>query len=392
MPTAHALLSPSSSKRWMTCSPSARACESVPRQDTPYTLEGTLAHSVAEMTLNYLLLEQAEALPTTEDMLSRMDFSGLDTDGIDITEMFVTVYEGYVCIVYAEYLSDKAQDPDTELQVEAELKLDSFIPEGFGSSDAVIITDNRLRVFDLKYGKGVKVEATANSQMMCYALGALYGPGEPYLISWVEMTIIQPRLHHISSYELRAETLSDWGHQVLKPAAEKAFRGEGEYIAGDHCRFCPVAHKCKALARYAESSVSAGSAPTLMTAEEVGQSLLKLDTIKAWISAIEEYALNECLEGRPIPGWKVVEGRSVRKITDVSGAVSTLVKLGWDEEQCYKPRELHTITELERMVGKKNFPDVLGAYVVKPQGKPTLAQESDPRPVFSPMQNDFKDC
>lgn len=402
MPGTHALLSASSSARWLQCAPSARAESTEPSKDTVFTVEGTLAHAIGEAYLNFYKsgryntvrdFDEIRELPWNDIPELVGIYDECNKNGLDFWDMAETVYEGYVRFIIEDWLAAKAAYEDVDLFVEARLKLDEFIPEGFGTSDAVLIFGDTLKIYDLKYGKGVKVEANQNSQMMCYGLGALYGPGEPYLVNTVVMTIIQPRLHHVSVLSLPAPSLVNWGYSVLKPAASKAFSGQGPYVPGPHCHFCRVAARCNALRRYTEYVQTVSGEPALLTLTELGDALRNLDILKAYVNAVESYALGKLLEGSEIPGWKLVEGRSVRKIVNEQDAVARLVELGWDEDQCYKPRELRTISELEKMVGKKNFTAVLGDFIDKPKGKPTLALADDPRDAYqvNTAENDFAD-
>ena len=395
---AHALLAPSSAKRWMTCTPSARLEATMPEKDTAYTREGTIAHAMAETMLLHLQSIDAEAVPDYVDFM----FSGgearimhqindCNEEGLDWKEMAETVYDNYVRLVYEAYLGAKLEDPDAELLIEARLKLSEFIPEGFGSSDAVLIYGDTLEVFDLKYGKGVKVDAEKNAQMMCYALGAYCGPGELYDINTVRMTIIQPRLRHESSCSIHAVDLMFWGEKVLKPAAALAFRGEGEQVPGEHCRFCKVAAQCRRLADYTLGVTQQQTEPGLMSLEDIAQLLPHFSTIKSWISSVEEFALEAALEGDTIPGYKVVEGRSIRKISNAAEAIQRLEGAGIPAENYLKPAELKTITDLEKTLTKKGFKAILGDLVIKPEGKPTLVEEADPREPLNRAARDFKD-
>ncbi len=369
----------------------------MPEKDTAYTREGTIAHAMAEAILRDMLAQDLTTFPEPAEYLTSR--SGVilaefcrtcDREGLDWKEMAETVYDHYVRPVYEAYLGAKLQDPDAELLIEARLKLSEFIPEGFGSSDAVLIYGRTLEVFDLKYGKGVKVDAEHNAQMMCYALGAYCGPGETYDIADVRMTIIQPRLRHESSWTLTAPDLLHWAHNSLKPAAQLAFRGEGEQVPGEHCRFCKVAAKCRALADYTLRVTKEKTEPGVMTLEEIAALLPHFSTIKSWISSVEEYALEAALEGDTVPGYKVVEGRSVRKISNTAEAMARLEGNGFEPESYLKPAELKTITDLEKTLTKKGFKTLLGDLVIKPEGKPTLVEESDPREPYSEAKNDFK--
>ena len=406
---AHALLAPSSAKRWMTCTPSARLEAKVPERDTLYTREGTVAHAMAEYILGYYLSGNYTQFPGGDDEVQavisdirkgldypfvtglRRHIEEAESLGVDGCEMFEIVHEHYCRIVFEAYLVAKSIDPNAELLIEARLKLTEFIPEGFGSSDAVIIADKTLEVFDLKYGKGVRVEAENNPQMMCYALGAYAGPAETYFIDKVQMTIIQPRLRHVSSWEITELELVEWAYNVLKPAASRAFIGEGPQVPGDHCKFCKVAAKCRALAEHTLAISAQKQEPGVMTLEEIAAILPHFSTIKSWMNSVEEYALEAALEGDEVPGFKVVEGKSNRKFKSDEEVRKALKEAGIPEDSYLKPRELKTITELEKTLTKKGFKTILGDLVIKPEGKPTLVEESDPREPFCKAKNDFKD-
>lgn len=370
----------------------------MPEKDTAYTREGTLAHAMAEAILRDMLAQKLECFPEPAEYLASR--SGVilaefcrtcDHEGLDWREMAETVYDNYCRPVYESYLGAKLQDPDAELLIEARLKLSEFIPEGFGSSDAVLIYGSTLEVFDLKYGKGVKVEAEENAQMMCYALGAYCGPAEAYDIGRVRMNIIQPRLRHESCWEVSAAELLHWAYNELAPAAKLAFQGKGEQKPGEHCRFCKVAAQCKALADYTLRITQKQDEPGLMTLQEIAALLPHFSTIKSWISSVEEYALEAALEGDEVPGYKVVEGRSIRKISNVAEAMARLEGNGIPAENYLKPAELKTITDLERTLTKKGFKAILGDLVVKPEGKPTLVEMADPREPYSRARNEFND-
>jgi hypothetical protein len=369
----------------------------MPEKDTAYTREGTIAHAMAETMLRKLLELEANSLPESFTFFSNF-FTDLDEqaqacqlEGLDWKEMAETVYEHYVRLVYESYLGAKLEDPDAVLLIEAKLKLGEFIPGGFGSSDAVLIYRDTLEVFDLKYGKGVKVSAEENAQMMCYALGAYLGPGELYELNKVRMTIIQPRLRHESSWSLLVLDLMQWARHKLRPAAKLAFEGKGEQVPGDHCRFCKVAAKCRALAAHTLEVSKDTTEPGLMSLEEIAKLLPHFATIKSWINSVEEFALEAALEGDTIPGYKLVEGRSVRKISNPAEAMARLDGAGIPAENYLKPAELKPITDLEKTLTKKGFKTILGDLVIKPEGKPTLVEEADPREPFSKAKNDFKD-
>ena len=417
MPTTHAILAPSASKRWMTCTPSARLEAQVPNKDTAYTREGTIAHSMAEALL--LTARDAQWPTWMDDYPERFKTSydavkapgkkgriagyGEDlrkavdealTEGLDPWEMMETVSNYYCKFVYEDYLLALAEDPEAALLIEQKLKLTEFIPEGFGSSDAVLIWGGTLAVYDLKYGKGVKVSAKHNPQMLCYALGAWCGPGEMYDIDNVQMTIIQPRLQWVSTDSVTVTEMLRWAKEELRPAAIIAYQGGGEFVPGDHCRFCNVAPRCKALAAKASQLNADRGDTALMTNEEVAEALRHLPQLKSWLAGLEAYALEKAMEGQSFPGFKVVEGRSLRQISDQEAAMKALRDNGFDEASYCRPKELKTISDLEKLLKKDGFQALLGQYVIKPQGKPTLVTEDDPRPAMnsaSSAKEDFKD-
>ena len=407
MPTAHAILAPSGSSRWMKCTPSARLAAQTPQKDTVFTREGTIAHAMAEALLNGALKAQSylreydpeKRLEWPEkrehlvemggDALTRC-FNDCEGEGLDPEEMLDTVADYYARFVWEDYLDALYRDPEAELFIEARLKLDEYIPEGFGSSDAVIIYGRTIAVYDLKYGKGVKVSAEGNSQMRCYALGALRGPGELYDIHEVSMVIIQPRLQWVSNDIVTADQLLEWGETVLKPAAISAYMGMGDYVPGAHCKFCAVAPRCKALAKQA-LSLNTDKTGDMMDDEELADALRSTGPIKSWLASLEAYALDQVLAGKSIPGWKVVEGRSVRQIPDQKTAMAALDEAGFNRESYCRPAELKTISDLEKLLTKKGFQAILGQYVVKPQGKPTLVEDSDPRPAITDAKDDFSE-
>lgn len=369
----------------------------MPEKDTAYTREGTIAHAMAERMLLHLLGSEPNSVPDYADFMISAEarlmhhINDCNEERLDWKDMAETVYDHYVRLVYEAYLGAQLEDPEAVLLVESKLKLSEFIPEGFGSSDAVLIYGNTLEVFDLKFGKGVKVEAEENAQMMCYALGAYCGQGEFYDIHDVRMTIIQPRLRHKSSWSVTAYDLLTWARDTLAPAALKAWNGEGEQTPGEHCRFCKVAAQCKALADYTLRITGDKTEPGLMSLEDIAKLLPHFATIKSWINSVEEFALETALEGDTIPGFKVVEGRSVRKLSNAAEAIQRLEGAGIPAENYLKPAELKTITDLEKTLTKKGFKTILGDLVIKPEGKPTLVEEADPREPFSKAKNDFKD-
>lgn len=381
----HAILSASGSHRWLHCTPSALLEKDVPDSGSDYAREGSLAHAYCAKALKESL--------------------GIGTKGEDIeieelqdyfTDEMPGHVETYTDIVLGKFEEAKKSTPDAVLMVEQRLDFSKYIPEGFGTGDAIIVADGTLEICDFKYGKGVEVSAIANSQMMIYALGAYERFSDEYRIEHVRMTIIQPRIGNLSEYELEIDQLLYWADNVLTPTAKKAIKGEGEQVAGDWCQFCKVKCQCKALAKRCTEDFDAlqesGTTAELMTNDDIARLLPKLSDIKKWAEAVGEYALDRALKGDKFPGYKLVEGRSIRKIIDEEAAASKLTAEGFDADNLYKPRTLKGITDLEGIVGKKNLATLLDGILVKPQGKPALVPESDKRPPLNSnsAESDFE--
>jgi uncharacterized protein (UPF0179 family) len=394
MPDVHAILAPSAAKRWLTCTPSARLEAALPEKTSVYAEEGTIAHAVAECLLHFYLGTGQIAVyddPWShyeEFALAQTDLTNLYVEaadkGFDFKEILETVHDGYVAVIWPDWVRAKAEDPAAVLLVEQRVDLSDYVPESFGSSDAIIIWDRRMNVYDLKYGRGVKVSAVNNPQMRLYALGALLGPGETYEIETVRATIVQPRLHAVSSETLRDIDLRIWANVTVAPAAKRAFAGEGEFVPGDHCEFCRAKAQCFALLEYTRRIVRTDSEPKLMTAEDIAAVLPTLATIEGWTAAVRAYAMDVLAGGGSIPGWKLVEGRSTRKILRDYEARQILKEAGFQPKD-YDKVELRGITDLTKLVGgAKVFNAMLGHLVEKQPGKPALAPEDDPRAAYSP--------
>lgn len=378
--SSHALLSPSASHRWLHCTAAPRLEEGIKDEGSDYAAEGTLAHAYCAMKLK--------------------EFLGLPTDGekeeiAALQEKYGTgemseYTDTYATIVLEKFNAARAVTPDAQLLVETRLDFSDYVPEAFGTADAIIIADGTMEIIDFKYGKGVKVSAVENPQMMIYALGAYARFAFEYRIDNLRATIVQPRIDNLSEYEITVEELTSWASNVLTPAAEKAYKGEGPQTPGSWCQFCKVKNQCRALASKCKDVVAVD--PKLITPEELAKDVLPMvPIVKTWISGVEEFALAQALSGVQLPGWKIVEGRSIRKITDTDSVADALTKSGYTQSDIYKPVEMRTITELEKLVGKKQFAALCGEWVNKPQGKPTLAPESDKRKAIDPAADDFKD-
>ena len=394
MPTDHALLAPSAAKRWLTCTPSARAEALLPDRVTPYAEEGTIAHAVAESLLCFykasnpiavydLPWEHSPEFHVYDHDLDRLAALCLDK-GFDYREILETVHDRYVRLVWEDFVKAKAVDPAAVLLIEQRVDLNDFVPDSFGSSDAIIIAGDTLHVYDLKYGRGVRVSARNNPQMMLYALGALMGPGETYPVSKVEMSIVQPRLNSFSRFEITTALLADWTAKTLVPAARLAYEGKGDFVPGDHCEFCRCKATCKALAEYCSRVTSVYKETDALIPDELAKALPAVAVVEMWASAIKARAMEMLSEGTAIPGWKLVEGRATRKIMNEGKARQILQEAGFKHED-YDKIELRGITDLTRLVGgAKTFNTLLGELVVRTPGKPALAPDSDPRDAYTP--------
>lgn len=296
--------------------------------------------------------------------------------------------EAYAAFVLERYAQAQKITPDAIIQIETKLNLTDYVPEGFGTGDAIIIADGVLEIIDLKYGKGVQVSCVKNKQMMLYALGAFQESSFLYDIHTIRMSIFQPRLDNISSWELPVEELIKWSREELIPIAALAFEGKGDFCPGDHCRFCRARIRCKALAdqnmTVARYEFKEGQ---LLSDREVSAILSCSSDIKKWLSAVEEYALIEARDnGKIWEGFKLVEGRSVRTYSDPDTVASTLIDAGYPEEIIYQ-RSLLGITAMEKAITKKKFTELLNDLIAKPQGLPTLVPLSDKRPALSSSES-----
>lgn len=379
---AHALLSPSAAHRWINCTAAPRLEADVEDKGSDYAAEGTLAHAYCAQKLKAFL-----GLPTEAEAKEIAElYDRYHTDEMD------EYTDTYKTIVLEKFNAARAITKDAQLLIETRLDFSEYVPDAFGTADAIIIADGTMEVIDFKYGKGVKVSAVDNPQMKIYALGAYERFSFEYKIDRVRMTIIQPRIENLSDDELSVSELMAWTDTVLVPKAKQAYKGDGPQIPGDWCQFCKVKSHCRALTTQCVEVAKNHPDPKLISADELATEVLPiLATVKTWLAGVEDYALQQALNGVQLPGWKIVEGRSVRKITDQDGAALALNKAGYKTTEIYKPQELRTITDLEKLTGKKQFAVICGEYIDKPQGKPTLAPESDKRPAIDPLADDFKD-
>lgn len=371
---AHALLSASGSKRWLSCTPSARLEESFPESKSDYAAEGTFAHAYAELRLKRAVAN------TIKPTIYKKMLADLQKDPLYSTSLEEYI-EQYVAIVGEKFLAAKKNCSDALVLLEEKLDFSDWVPDGFGTGDVVIIADGILEIIDLKYGKGVEVSAEGNAQMRLYALGAINQYAMLYDFDLVRMTIVQPRLDNVSTDEISVSGLLKWGDEVVRPLAILATAGEGEFTAGDHCQFCKAKATCRARAEAnLEMAKYDFQDPKLLSNDEIAEILAKAGALQKWASDIQDYALDQAENhGIRFPGWKLVEGRSNRKYTDETAVYEKLKAEGYTDATLYEPRKILGITAMEKAIGKKLFEDYLKDLIIKPAGKPTLVPQSDKR-------------
>lgn len=360
-PQKHALLSASSAHRWLHCPPSAKLTAGVADSPSEAALQGTAAHALAEHKLRRALKQQ-----------SKRPVSKYEDDEMN------THTDDYVSYVLEQYEQAKQVTSGAVIYIEQHLDFSHVVPGGFGTGDCLIVADGTLHVIDLKYGLGVLVEAEWNPQLMLYAIGALALFDALYDIEQVALTVFQPRRENVSTWTISVTELNEWAEQTLKPAARQAAKGEGEFCAGTWCQFCKIASTCRARAEAnLELAKFEFAPPAELSPAEVAKVLTQIPELTRWASDVQDYALSQALSGELYEGFKLVAGRSIRKYTDETAVAEAAKAAGYRD--IYK-RSLLTITAMERLMGKKQFSEILGNLVLKPEGKPTLVPVSDKRP------------
>lgn len=373
----HALLSASGAHRWLLCTPSAMLEEQFPDTTSEAAREGTLAHELAELKVRNYFNPADISKRKLNAQIKKMKENELWQD-----EML-----GHTD-TYIDYIRDVSIKLPSQPYVAVEKRLDlgAYVPEGFGTADCIMLQGEDLFVLDFKYGKGVPVSAEENPQMMLYALGAYKAYCFLYPISRIHMSIIQPRLDNISEWECSLEELLKFGQYVSERAA-LAVKGEGDFCPGEkQCRFCRAKQQCRARADHnirMAFSPDKGKMPPLISSEEAGRYLLEGEDLEKWLKDLKEWALAECLAGKQVPGWKAVEGRGSRDWTDMEAAFEKLTKSGVTEEAMLWEKKPLTLAQIEKLVGKKDFQDAVGEFVIKKPGKPALVKESDKREAIT---------
>ena len=371
----HALLTASGSKRWLSCPPSARLEATFADKETTAAAEGTAAHALAEYKVKRALRYFCKR-PVSEFEDEVMDQATDD----------------YAAFILEQMSEMRKAGAEPTVMVETRLDFSDWVPDGFGTGDCIIIGGDTLHICDLKYGAGVVVEAEGNSQMRLYALGAIQQFGCLYDVKTVHMTIFQPRRDNVSTATMTVEELMAWAETELRPKAELAFAGEGEYHPGSWCLFCKAADRCRARA---EENLKLAreefGLPPLLTDDEIETLLPRLPDMVKWANDLLVYALDAAVNhGKQWRGFKLVEGRSIRRYADEEAVAKAAEENGYRD--IYR-KALINLGEMERLMGKKRFNEILGAYIVKPPGKPTLVPVGDKRPAITvnDVNVDFKE-
>ncbi len=370
-PKGHAILSASSSDRWLHCPPSARLCEAYEDKGSDYAAEGTDAHTLCEYRL-----KQALGIPA-EDPIENLSW---------YNEEMEECAAGYAAYVVELLEAAKQACSDPVVMIEQRVDFSRWVQEGFGTADCILIADGVLNIVDYKHGKGVEVSAVANPQMQLYALGALEIFDGIYDIDTVRMTIFQPRKSNISVDQMDKAGLYEWADTELTQKAHLAYEGQGDFSCGEWCRFCKAKAECRERAIYNLRLAQYDFLnPALLQDEEIADILGRIDALTSWASDVKEYALQQAISGKEWTGWKLVEGRSNRKYTSEAAVAAAVESAGFDPYE----RKVLGVTAMQKLLGKTRFEELLAPYIEKPQGKPALVPESDKRPAMNTAKNDF---
>lgn len=363
-PSDHALLSASGAHRWLNCTPSARLESGEPESTSAAAEQGTAAHALAEHKLRRALKQRSK----------RPVSAWIDDEMETLTDDYVAYVQEHISIA-----QETCGDP--QVLIEQRLDFSHIVPGGFGTGDCVIIAEPTLQIIDLKYGQGVLVEAANNPQLMLYALGALHAFASLYDIERVAVTIYQPRRANVDTWETSVAELQHWAEIEVKPKAELASTGEGEFCPGSWCQFCKIAPTCRARAEGNLALAKLEFAPPAELSDvEIADVLTRILQLKTWAADVEAYALSKAInQGVVFEGFKLVAGRSVRKYTSETDVAKAAEAAGYRD---IYDRKLITLTAMEKLMGKSAFNEILGDLVTKPAGKPTLVPASDKRPAL----------
>ena len=368
-PEKHAILGASSASRWIACPPSALLNAALPDVQSPWAEEGTKAHALCEYLINSEIRNQ-----NSEIASQKPDFE-YDDEMLDAA----LGYKAYVLGELGMCGDSPLKGQSPEVFIEQRVDYSRWAPEGFGTVDCLAVSGDEMKIFDFKYGQGVEVDAEWNPQLLCYALGGLELLSPLYEITNISLHIYQPRLNHISTFSLKTEELLAWAESTLRPAAQRAWAGEGEANPGRWCKFCKAKPTCRALEkRNMELAKKDFPEPIGMSASEIAEVLPKLDLLIDWAGAVKEHALYRAMQGEKFPGYKLVAGRSVRKFKSEADACLKIKEAGFNPYIT----KMKGLTELQKEMGKKAFEEACGGLLIKPQGKPALVPETDKRPAL----------
>lgn len=406
-PSLHAVLGASSAHRWLVCTPSARLCEKLAsrfgNESSPYAAEGTKAHALAEIKVR-LAYYKADGMTAAKHSrmspeqqkaylgINEFRFKALRNELGDIPKDMEQATDSYCDIVIEKYLSAKEADPGAQLYLEQRLDYSAWVPSGFGTGDCIIVSDSLLEVCDYKHGKGIPVDAVGNPQLRLYGLGAMAKFGSLYDFPSVRMTIIQPRLDSVSEETLTCADLTSWAAEEVVEKAKQAWTGSGEFVPGEHCRFCAAKAVCSARVAQAMQMFQYGlEAPGLIPDEQIPGILGMLNDAEAWIKDIRAYAENQALHGQVWPGWKLVHGKKPnRQWSDPEEVKAQLLRAGYPADQ-FQEVKLKPVGEIEKALGKKAFQALVGGLVSQGEGKLTLVPADDKRVEFASADADFQD-
>lgn len=368
---SHAILSPSSAKMWLNCPPSARLAEEIGSKDSVFAREGTFAHELAEHALT--LYRDGKY-----DITEHLPIEECKRDNEFLSYEMIQYVGEYVDFVISEHYEMQRQGGKVAMLLESKVDISKYAPECFGSVDVQLISPTEIHIIDLKYGAGVKVYAKENPQMMLYALGCYESikPEERKKIQTIKMTIGQCRLEHYDTFEMPVNDLLEWGKNEVKEKAKTAFAGKGELKCGDWCRFCPAKATCRKQYENIVSDFQEYKDPKLMSEAEITDMIGKIDEYKSWLESLNRYVYDEAMAGKKWNGYKLIEGRTTRKFTDMEAVEVGLYNLGYKPEEVRKPAELKSLTELEKMLGKRKFTATLGKFITSSAGLPKLVPES----------------
>lgn len=373
----HAILSPSSAKRWINCTPSALLAEAADSKSSVYAEEGTLAHEIAEYALTKYL--EGEYDPIIDDAVPLKD-EHLENPlfGVDMADYI----RSYCEFVIGEGYEMQKQDGSNKMYLERRVDITDFAPDSFGSVDVTLVSDKTIHIIDLKYGAGVKVYADMNEQMLMYALGTLKSPETDH-IEKIRMTIAQVRLDHYDTFEMSKKDLLLWAEKVLKPAAKMAIQGIGKPVIGSWCGFCPVKAQCRAQRDTILADFDEKPEPLLLSDEEIVDLIGKIDTYKSWIESVNKYVYDRAIQGHKWEGYKLVAGRTSRVIKDEAKIRQALLNEYLEDEVLNI--KLKGIGDLEKLVGKKVFSARFGDAIESRPGAPKLVPESAKGVEYSPL-------